>query len=134
MPLFMLDTNVAGAIVRGSPQAEARLQALSRDEWCISAVTRSELRFGLELMPRPAALASLIEAFLDLAPTAPWEKAAADEHAKLRAKLRQSGRSIGAYDAMIAAHALCLRAVLVTNNARDFGQVDDLATENWLLP
>ena len=34
-------------------------------------------------------------------------------------------------DTMIAAHALSLGATLVTNNAREFGRVSDLAIENW---
>ena len=39
---------------------------------------------------------------------------------------------IGANDLMIAAHAKCVDAVLVTNNERDFWRVPALKVENWL--
>jgi tRNA(fMet)-specific endonuclease VapC len=33
---------------------------------------------------------------------------------------------------MIAAHALCLRSVLVTNNTREFAKVPGLLLDNWV--
>lgn len=71
MPLFMLDTNAASAVIKGHEQAEKRLRALPMDGWCISAVTRSELRFGLELKPEATRLAMIVNAWLELAPVAP---------------------------------------------------------------
>jgi tRNA(fMet)-specific endonuclease VapC len=35
-------------------------------------------------------------------------------------------------DLLIASHALCLDAVLVTENTREFKRVPDLKIENWL--
>jgi glutathione S-transferase len=39
---------------------------------------------------------------------------------------------IGQFDAMIAAHALVLKLVLVTNNAKHFDRVLGLRCENWV--
>jgi tRNA(fMet)-specific endonuclease VapC len=50
----------------------------------------------------------------------------------LRAKLRRAGTPIGDFDEMIAAHALSLDAVLVTDNTRHFQMVEGLALENWI--
>jgi tRNA(fMet)-specific endonuclease VapC len=36
------------------------------------------------------------------------------------------------FDRLIAAHALSLRATLVTNNERDFRDIPGLVVENWL--
>lgn len=44
----------------------------------------------------------------------------------------RSGRLIGPYDLMIAAHARAVDAVLVTDNTKEFGRVAGLRTENWL--
>jgi len=41
---------------------------------------------------------------------------------------------IGPLDALIAAHALALEAVLVTRNVREFRRVGGLRVENWLAP
>jgi predicted nucleic acid-binding protein len=50
----------------------------------------------------------------------------------LRTGLERTGKPIGANDMLIAAHALALDATLVTDNLREFGRVEGLATENWL--
>ena len=50
----------------------------------------------------------------------------------LRAGLEQSGKPIGANDLLIAAQALALGYVLVTDNEREFARVDGLTCENWL--
>lgn len=134
MPLYMLDTNVASAALKGNSDLDERLQQLAPTDWCISAVTRSELSFGVALRPQATRLARVVEAFLETAVTAPWDEAAADEHGKLRARLRLAGTPIGDFDEMIAGHALSLAAVLVTDNVKHFERVEGLVVENWIRP
>ena len=130
-PLYMLDTNITSGVIRGTlPSADARLQALPLDRWCISAVTRSEQRFGVELTPLAVRRARAVDSFLEMAPVAPWDRAAADSHARLRAALQRAGTPIGVYDTMIAAHALALGAVLVTRDS-DFQRVPGLELQDW---
>ncbi len=131
MTRYLLDTNVVSAALRGAPGIDLRLSALEADDWCISAITRSELRYGLALKPDALRLARLVEGFLHMATTAPWDGAASEVHGRLRATLRQRGTPIGDFDEMIAAHALSLGAVLVTDNVRHFGLVPGLVIENW---
>ena len=50
----------------------------------------------------------------------------------LRAALVRRGESIGSLDTLIAAHALSVNAVLVTNNTREFSKVQGLQLENWV--
>jgi tRNA(fMet)-specific endonuclease VapC len=40
---------------------------------------------------------------------------------------------VGANDLFIAAHARSLGLTLVTNNAREFGRIRNLAVENWTV-
>jgi tRNA(fMet)-specific endonuclease VapC len=53
-------------------------------------------------------------------------------YGQLRSGLERSGRSIGANDLLIAAHALTLGHTVVTDNEREFSRIDDLMIENWL--
>ena len=129
MPLYMLDTNTASAALRGTAALDMRLQQLEPSQWCISAVTRAEMRYGMALRPEAVRLAQCVAAFLQAAVTAPWDDAAADRHGRLRAQLRKAGTPIGDFDEMIAGHAL---AVLVTDNTRHFQRVDGLVVENWI--
>ena len=63
---------------------------------------------------------------------APWDRAAADHFAQLRAKLERDGTPIGIFDTMIAGHALALKATLVTNKRKHFQKVKALKVENWV--
>ena len=48
----------------------------------------------------------------------------------LRADLQKKGKILGNLDLLIAAHALALVLVLITNN-RAFAQVEGLKIEDW---
>jgi len=132
MPLYMLDTNTASAALRGAAALDRRLQQLETSQWCISAVTHAEMRYGVALKPEASRLAQCVDAFLQAVVTMPWDAAAADRHGQLRARLRKAGTPIGDFDEMIAGHALALGAVLVTDNMRHFAVVDGLVVENWI--
>lgn len=131
MPLYMLDTNAVGEVMRGNPVMDQRLVKLEPADWCISAITHAEIAFGLAKRPEATRLARAAAAFFEIARTLPWDAAAAEAHGKLRARLQQAGTPIGDFDEMIAAHALAVSAVLVTSKVRHFERVQGLRVENW---
>jgi tRNA(fMet)-specific endonuclease VapC len=63
---------------------------------------------------------------------APFDDAAAATYGEVRAQLESRGQAIGPIDTLIAAHALALDTVLVTNNLREFRRVRGLVVEDWL--
>lgn len=69
---------------------------------------------------------------LFLAPLAilPFEEAALWCYGDLRADLERQGTPIGALDTLIAAHALSLRATVVTYNISEFERVPGLQLDN----
>ena len=74
-----------------------------------------------------------VEAWLAGFDVQAWPLQATEHYARIRAKLERAGTSIGAMDLLIAAHALANDSVLVTNNAKEFRRVPDLAVEEWSL-
>ncbi len=132
MALYMLDTNAVSAVMRGNPLMDERLLQLDPADWCISAVTHSEICYGLALRPEATTLIRAADAFLAVATTLAWDAVAAAAHGRLRAQLRQAGTPIGDFDEMIAAHALSVGAVLVTDNERHFRRISGLPVENWI--
>lgn len=132
--VYMLDTNASSAAIRGDTAIHEKLLALPVDAWCISAVTAAEHTYGLAKKPQAVRLAQLVHAFLDLASVLPWDRDAAEALGPLRAQLERMGRPIGAYDTLIAAHALSRGLVLVTANVGEFERVDGLRIENWQVP
>ena len=132
MALYMLDTNAVSAVMRGNPLMDERLLQVDPADWCISAVTHSEICYGLSLRPEATTLIRAADAFLAVATTLAWDATAAAAHGRLQAQLRQAGTPIGDFDEMIAAHALSVGAVLVTGNQRHFRRIPGFAVENWI--
>ena len=129
---FMLDTNLCIDLMRGkSAAAFKRLRALDADEAGISTITLAELRYGASKSSRTAYHESLIAVLCAPLEIAVFDDQAAEIYGSIRAALEASGTPIGPLDTLLAAHALALRATLVTANLREFQRVPGLAVENW---
>ncbi|MCP9890046.1 type II toxin-antitoxin system VapC family toxin [Cyanobium sp. Aljojuca 7D2] len=113
------------------PQVADRFAACRVGEVVISAITAAELEFGVvasgaEVDRNRQAL----EQFLLEVPVLPFDRLAARAYGPVRWATRLRRRD--ALDKLIAAHALALEVVLVTNNPSDFQAYPDLAIENWV--
>ena len=97
----------------------------------MSIVTYCELVYGAWKSQRVEANLAKIEQLRFLIPVEPLETGAATHYGRLRSKLERIGSPIGAYDLLIAAHALSLGLILVTRNVREFARVRGLRVENW---
>jgi tRNA(fMet)-specific endonuclease VapC len=134
MTLYLLDTNIASAIIKGnSPAVDRRLVKVPMAQLAISAVTEGELRFGAARLPHAVRLHSLIEDFFLRVAILPWDSDAAQQYGQLRATLEREGQPMGNLDVMIAAHALAVGAVLVTND-HAFTRIKKLKVEDWTKP
>ena len=134
MRLFMLDTDTVRYLIRGKSAAlDAHVAGTAPKRLCISAVTRGELLYGVQLKPGAHKLAQLVDQVLTRLVCLPWDTAAAAHFAEVAAALHLGGLPIGSMDAMIAGHAKAVGAVLITNNTRHFSRVAGLVVENWTL-
>jgi tRNA(fMet)-specific endonuclease VapC len=132
MALYMLDTDISSYIMnRASASAIRRLEAIEVGDVCVSAITKSELMYGVEVSPRRAKDQRALDIFLQHISVQDYPSDAAIDYAEIRAFLKVRGTIIGANDMFIAAHARCLGLTLVTNNTREFGRVPGLKIENW---
>jgi tRNA(fMet)-specific endonuclease VapC len=129
---YLLDTNIASDMIRNPQGRPARRhRTLGRAGASVSIFVAAELRFGARKKDN-AGLTARIEEFLQSVDVLPFDAPADDFYAVLRSDLERRGLSIGANDMFIAAHALALERILVTDNERDFARIDGLAIENWL--
>ena len=83
----------------------------------VSSITMAELLYGARLREDSPAIMAAVRAFLMRVSVHPWDEAAAEAHARIRANSKRLGRNAGAFDIMIAAHAEALGAVLVTRDS-----------------
>jgi tRNA(fMet)-specific endonuclease VapC len=131
MTRYLLDTNIASCIIKGnSPAVDRRLVKVPMAQLAISAVTEGELRFGAARLPHATRLHNMIEDFFLRVAVLPWDSDAAKQYGQLRATLEREGQPMGNLDTMIAAHALALDAVLVTND-HAFDRIKKLKVADW---
>jgi tRNA(fMet)-specific endonuclease VapC len=120
----MLDTNTSLFIIKGLIPKER----LAGKKILISSIVAAELYYGA-YKKGSLRLMEVVEVFLRTFEVIPFDLAAAKKYGKLRAKLEKKGEVIGAYDLQIAAHALALGAVLVSD--KEFRRIEGLKVQNW---
>lgn len=129
----MFDTNICIYIIkRKPPRVLDRFRTLTVSDIGLSAITLSELIYGVEKSANRQQNREALMAFLGPLEIAPYDDLASDHYGEIRAYLERAGRSIGAMDLLIAAHARSLSVPLVTNNVREFKRVPGLTVETWV--
>jgi tRNA(fMet)-specific endonuclease VapC len=131
--IYMLDTNMCSYITRNSPKhVKEKLQKVEQEHIvALSTIVVSELLYGA-YKKRIKKLIEVVETFIDCFKIYKFDVETAREYGKIRTDLEMQGEIIEAYDLQIAAHAKSLRAVLSTNNGREFKRIKNLQIENWL--
>jgi len=97
----------------------------------ISSITLSELEYGVAKSQKPPQNKLALAEFLAPIEILPYDDMAAVQYGEIRALLERQGTPIGSLDMLIAAHALSLNSILVTNNESEFRRVPGLIVENW---
>ena len=129
---YLLDTNIVSDLVR-HPQGlvAARVAQVGEAAVCTSVIVAAELRFGAA-KKGSARLTRQLEAVLGALEVLSFEAPADVTYGQVRAKLEAAGTPIGGNDLLIAAHAVALGCVVVTDNEREFERVAELTVVNWL--
>src|SRR5262245_18601260 len=129
---YLLDTNVCVDYLRGDhPSVIRRIQRASPDDLCVSSIVVAELRYGAAKSADPRGNDERLSVFLRDIPCLNFDSDAAAMYGRVRAGLEDVGSIIGPYDLQIAAHAMSLGLVLVTDYVREFRRVRGLRVENW---
>src|ERR1035437_5120695 len=114
---YLLDTCTVSDFVKGQPKVLARVKATPPNLLAVSALTRMEVDYDLELnAERARKLAPILDAFFSAIATLPFDEADAEAAAAIRAALKTQGQPIGAYDVLIAGTGLARGLVVVTSN------------------
>lgn len=129
---YLLDTNICIYIAKQKPPGVlVRLRQLRQGDVGMSVITHLELVYGAWKSQHREANLLQIQALERLIPALPLDPNSGRHYGEVRAALERKGTPIGAYDLLIAAQALSLGLILVTNNAREFHRVLQLIVENW---
>jgi tRNA(fMet)-specific endonuclease VapC len=135
MTTYLLDTNACIALINGSEiKVRRRFQrAVARESVILlSSIVAFELWYGVAKSQRKDGNTQRLDTFL----AGPLEWALFDEDdaraaGAVRAELEGVGKSVGAYDVLLAGQARRRGATLVTSNAKGFARVQGLKWEDW---
>lgn len=128
-PRYLLDTNICIYLMKAQPESlVARFARCQPGEIAISSITWAELCCGLDVHNSQAQMTALLGTLTAKA----FDMDAAVMFGRLS---QQFPARKSSFDRMIAAHALSLGLIVVTNNAADFAMYTDagLVVENWTL-
>ncbi|MEY2884370.1 MAG: Ribonuclease VapC [Pseudomonadota bacterium] len=120
---YLIDANTAVyAMDVGHDRLKARIADCYPGEIAISAISYAEIAYGTYIGKPPPD--SVLDAFTAAIPLVPFDAAAARAYARLPFKRAR-------FDRLLAAHALSIGAIVVTNNTPDFTDIPGLIVENW---
>lgn len=135
--MYLLDTNICIYINNNRPQHQNILNKFNKlririGDLAISSITASELAFGAQKSTRKKQNIEKLNSFFKILEILPYDHRVTPHYARIRQDLESAGKTIGSLDMLIAAHAISLDMVLVTNNTKEFSRIAELKLENWV--
>jgi tRNA(fMet)-specific endonuclease VapC len=127
--VYLLDTNVCLDFALARSEAVRNRIASAFDRGlAISSITLAELRVGARHRDADPEDEKRLDVLVRIVAVPPFDEAAAEAYGQVARLIGIKRRS---FDRLIAAHALALGLILVTNNEVDFSDVPGLQVENW---
>lgn len=125
---YLLDTNICIHIINEKPLKILRkFERYPVHEFGISSITQAELQYGVTKSKHKKKNQNALNEFLLPLTILPFygDKLVAC-YGEIRALLESKGRTIGPLDMLIAAHALSLDLIIISNNIKEFSRVPNL--------
>ena len=135
--MYMLDTNILIFCMRHPDSTcAARVAAHLGTDVCISVVTYAELEYGICNSSKPEQSRAAVNRILAGIRIEDFDQQAARHYGAILAELKKKHKDKQNQDRdkMIAAHARANKDTLVTDNTKDFIDIDGLTLENWREP
>ena len=135
--MYMLDTNILIFCMRHpDTTCAARVAYHLGKDLCISVVTFAELEYGIRNSKYPEQSRTAVNSILAGIMIEDFDKKAASHYGAILADLKQKHKDKQNQDRdkMIGAHARSNDYILVTDNMKDFIDIEGLQLENWREP
>lgn len=137
--MIILDTNVLSELMKSQPDRLVLrwIGTHKATDLFITALTKAEILYGLELLPkgkRRTALKQAATSMFDIdfaRRILPFDRDAAQQFAIIVANRKKLGRPISQIDAQIAAIVLSHNATLATRNVSDFEECGIQIVNPW---
>jgi tRNA(fMet)-specific endonuclease VapC len=133
--MYLLDTNICIFLIKKkNPLLIEKFKKNYNKGIFISSLTLAELEYGVENSEHiEKNRLSLIE-FLTIFEILNFEEKDTKAFGIIKRDLRNSGKMIGAVDALLAAQSISRKLIFITNNTKEFERINNIKIEDWTLP
>jgi len=129
---YLLDTNICIHFLRGDFNLNGKLAEVGFDQCAISEITLIELIYGAENSRNSESNLKVVRAFQESLAVLSIS-VCIHRFGKEKVRLRKAGRPISDFDLLIGCTASEHGLVLITENGKDFRNIENLRMENWVV-
>lgn len=131
---YLLDTDTIIYWLKDKfPKIKYKISQADKDCIFTSSITVADLYFGAYYSSRKKENLLLIDGLLREITIIPFDENAGRYFGEIKASLKAKGKILCDSDMFIAAIAISNNLILVTNNEKHFGRIEDLKIENWAI-
>jgi tRNA(fMet)-specific endonuclease VapC len=130
---YLIDTDIIINSIKGNQGVNQKIAELASIPKAISIITYGELLYGAKKFTQREKNTSVVYRLAEILPIIGITRATMEAFTDLKAALDRKGERIEDFDLLIAATALNLNYVLVTNNTKHYKRIEGLQLENWLV-
>lgn len=128
---YLLDTNICIYFLKGKFGLVEKIERIGFENLFISEISIAELKYGIEKSARPEKNRLIVNDLINSFQQLPIY-GALDIYAKEKARLKKEGNIVDDFDLLIGATAIENNLILVTNNEKHFGRLENIKMENWI--
>lgn len=129
---YLLDSNICVYFLRGKKGIDSIIEKIGWENCFISQMTFAELLYGAECSKNVERNKQEVISFCDDIPVYVIDGDVIEEYAKQKAVLRKKGTPVDDIDILIGCTAIVNNCVMVTENVKHLGKLENIMLENWI--
>lgn len=130
--MYLLDSNICIYFLRGKKGVDSIIERIGWENCCISQMTFAELMYGAECSQNVKRNKQEVISFCDDIFILGIDDDVIREYARQKAILRRKGTPIDDIDILIGCTAIVNDCVMVTENVKHIGKLENITIENWI--
>ena len=129
---YLLDSNICIYFLRGKKGIDSTIEKIGWENCCISQMTFAELLYGAECSQNVERNKQEVISFCNDIFILGIDDDVIREYARQKAMLRRNGTPIDDIDILIGCTAIVNDCVMVTENVKHIGKLENITIENWI--
>jgi tRNA(fMet)-specific endonuclease VapC len=129
---YLIDTDIVINSIKGNKAVNEHIARYAPIPKAISIITFGELLYGAKKSSQKDRNTSVVYRLAEVFPIVGITRSTIETFTEIKLALDRKGERIEDFDLLIAATALSLNYILVTNNTKHYKRIEGLQLENWI--